>query len=143
MPRLRKIIRKRKWLLLASIIALLLISDLLIVWYTVSYTTDDKTATIQTTSFHILDIQQSYSHTLLIQCDDGVRVSSPTGFQRHDLSANATGACIGDLTDAVAISTEDGFVHFFQPGQTIPDFSINVNASITLIGITETYSNKG
>jgi hypothetical protein len=53
------------------------------------------------------------------------------------------GACIGDLTDAVAISTEDGFVHFFQPGQTIPDFSINVNASITLIGITETYASKG
>ena len=143
MPRLRKIIRKRKWLLLVSIIALLLISDLLITWYTINYTTEDKSAGIQTTSFRVLDIKQSYSHTLLIRCDDGVRVSSPTGFQRYDLSANTVGACIGDLTDAVAISTEDDFVHFFQPGQTTPDFSINVNASITLIGITETYATKG
>jgi cell division protein FtsL len=49
MRRLRKIIRKRKWLLLVSIIALLVISDLLIAWYTANYTTEDKTAGIQTT----------------------------------------------------------------------------------------------
>jgi hypothetical protein len=143
MVRFRNVIRKRKWIFIAGIVVILIVADLLIAWYTVSYTIEDKAAEIQITSFNILEVQQSYSDTLLILSDDGVRLSSPSGFMKYDLSTNVTGACIADMTDAVAITTQDGVIHYYQPGQTTPHFSVNLNGSIRLIGITEGYASRG
>jgi hypothetical protein len=114
-------------------------TDILVAWYTVSYTTDDKAAEVETTSYHILEVQQSISHTVLIRSDDGVRLSS-SGFSKYNLGANATGACIGDMTDAVAITTQDSAVWYYQPGKMTPLFSVDINGSASLIGITERYA---
>jgi hypothetical protein len=113
MVRFRNVIRKRKWIFIAGIVVILIVADLLIAWYTVSYTIEDKAAEIQITSFNILEVQKSYSDTLLILSDDGVRLSSPSGFMKYDLSTNVTGACIADMTDAVAITTQDGVIHYY------------------------------
>lgn len=142
MASLCRVLRKRKRLVIASVVMMMITADILIGWYTATYTTENKTAEIQIMPYNILDVQQSYSNTLLMLSDDGVRLSSPGGFLRFDLKSNATGACIGDMTNAVAISTMNNVIQYYQPGMMTPHFSVQVNGSARLIGITERYANR-
>ncbi|MDD1767977.1 MAG: hypothetical protein LUQ27_05375 [Methanomassiliicoccales archaeon] len=117
-------------------------TDFLAAWYTVSYTTEDKAATVETTPYSILEVRHSSTDTLLIRSDDGVRVFT-SEFSKYDLDANAVGMCIADTTDAVAIGTEDGVIRYYQPGEMSSHFSVDFDGSATPIGIAESFTTRG
>ncbi len=130
---------QKKRLILILVVAAFLAVDAVAVWYTVSFTVEDKPYSLSDTPFEIVSLERSQAGTLLILATDGVYRSTQSGYVSYGGLPPVTGASIGDSTDSVAILTADGTVRYYAPEGMTPSFSVRLNGSAVPIGISEVY----
>ncbi|MDD1773269.1 MAG: hypothetical protein LUQ14_01430 [Methanomassiliicoccales archaeon] len=138
MGRLRATFKRKRSLLLATILVAFLLLDGILLWYTFAFTTDEKKAALDDAPSNLIDVQRTSGKVLLLVTEDGVIGYSSGESTPYEMGENASDASIGYYTGAVAIATEGGILHYFNPGEYSPSFSMTLDGEIRIIGISET-----
>jgi hypothetical protein len=143
MDRVRRMYRKRRILFFAVILIALLLVDAGLFWYTSSFTTDEKKGTADSVSFDLIDVQRTSGGALLLVSEDGAFSYSGGNLISYEIDGSVNDASVGYYTGAVAASTKNGSLHYFEPGEYSSSFSVAFTGNIEIIGISEMMARQG
>jgi hypothetical protein len=144
LDRLRSGFRKKKRRnLIVVMIIVFLILDASLVWYTISYSVEEKEITTLSTEFEIIDIEYSFMGGLLVRGEEEVHRSTQKGMEALQFSGNPVDAVMADESMAVAVLNSTGIIFYYEPGDLLPTFTVEREGAWALLGISEAYTTVG
>lgn len=123
-----------------TVLTALMVLDALVIYYTIGYTTDEKSIEAIPTPAETLDLWRSSQGDIVLLTDEGAFLMGQSSFQLLNVSGTATDLAVGSETGVVAVGNDDGRLYYFKQGEVEASFSVQLDGEIDILGIVERIS---
>ncbi|MEM2979351.1 MAG: hypothetical protein QW083_02870, partial [Methanomassiliicoccales archaeon] len=132
--------KQRKRFTISIVLVIIICIDLALIYYNLTIATDEKKVEIATLPSDVLDVKFAVPDRVLVRTNDSILALEDGNTLEYFISGHPTDYIVGSMTGAVAILIGSNMISYYEPNNNSALFSIELNGSIDLLGISEKYA---
>ncbi|MEM2943773.1 MAG: hypothetical protein QW087_03435 [Methanomassiliicoccales archaeon] len=132
--------KQRKRFTISIVLVIIICIDLALIYYNLTIATDEKKVEIATLPSDVLEVKFAVPDRVLVRTNDSILALEDGNTLEYFISGHPTDYIVGSMTGAVAILIGSNMISYYEPNNNSALFSIELNGSIDLLGISEKYA---